>query len=193
MIETLNQIDTEFFLWLNSFHNRFWDSIMFYSTNTITWLPFYLILIFFIFKKHSWQLGLFILLLITLIISASDQGSVHLFKNIFERLRPCHNQELVGLIHQVNGKCGGLFGFISSHASNTFAIAIFISLLFRKKWVWSGMILWASFISYTRIYLGVHYPGDILAGALWGTLLAFGFYQIYIKVGRRYFGIFTNA
>jgi undecaprenyl-diphosphatase len=162
---------------------------MFYSTNTITWIPFYIILIFSIFKKYSWQVSLFILLLIALLISASDQGSVHLFKDVFERLRPCHNQEIVGLVHQVNGKCGGQYGFISSHASNTFAVAIFISLLFRKKWVWYGIISWATFISYTRIYLGVHYPGDILAGALWGSLLAFFFYQIYKKAGSKYFGI----
>ncbi len=179
MMEILNQIDTDLFLWLNSFHNGFWDKIMFYSTKTISWIPLYIILIFFIFKKFSWQNAVILLVLISLMITASDQGSVQLFKNVFERLRPCHNPDLAGLVHQVNGKCGGLYGFISSHASNTFATAIFISLLFQRKWIWIGMLGWASFVSYTRIYLGVHYPGDITGGAIWGGFVGLVFYYIH--------------
>ncbi|MCF8373494.1 MAG: phosphatase PAP2 family protein [Bacteroidales bacterium] len=173
---------------MNSLHSSFWDVVMFYSTKTITWLPLYLVITFYLFKKFGWQQALFTLLFISFLIAASDQGSVHFFKNVFQRLRPCHDPNLAGLVHQVNDKCGGRFGFISSHASNTFATAIFISLLFNKKWLWIGMITWASFVSYTRIYLGVHYPGDILGGTIWGILIGYVFYRIYKKSQGRCFG-----
>lgn len=187
-MEAVQQIDTDFFLWLNSFHNAFWDVVMFYSTKTLTSLPLYLFLTYFLFKKLGWQQALFTLLFISFVIAAADLGSVYLFKNVFQRLRPCHNPDLAGLVHQVNGKCGGRFGFISSHASNTFSIAIFFSFLFKKKWLWIGMLIWAAFVSYTRIYLGVHYPGDILCGAIWGSLIGFVFYRIYNRSAGRCFG-----
>jgi len=188
-MELLRQIDTEFFLWLNSFHNSFWDVIMFYSTKTTTWLPLYAFLIFYLFWKKGWQQALFTLLFVSLVIAAADLGSVHLFKNVFERLRPCHEPDLAGLVHQVNGKCGGRFGFISSHASNTFANAMFFSLLIKKRWAWIGLFSWAAFVSYTRIYLGVHYPADILGGTVWGCLIGFTFYRIYLKSQGRCFGV----
>lgn len=188
MMELIQQFDKDFFLWLNSFHNSFFDVVMFYATKTLTWLPLYLVITFYLFKEFGWQQALFTLLFISLMIAASDQGSVHFFKNVFQRLRPCHDPDLAGLVHQVNGKCGGRFGFISSHASNTFAMAIFISSLFKRKWLWIGMITWATFVSYTRIYLGVHYPGDILGGAIWGVLVGYVLYKIYKKSEGRCFG-----
>lgn len=179
MIEILNNIDTELLLYLNSFNNEFFDIIMWYITLTVSWIPFYTLLIFFIYRKYNLKHGSYILLFLLISIAVADFGSVHLFKEVFQRLRPCHNPDLQGLIHIVNNKCGGQFGFISSHASNTFSIAMFISLVFRKKYIWIGMMIWASIIAYSRIYLGVHYPGDILAGALWGMVVSYLFYHIY--------------
>ncbi len=167
MIETLLNWDTQFFLFLNGLNSPFWDPIMVFASGKLTWLPFYLLLIFFIARKHGWK-TLWWLVAIALVIVASDQISVGLFKNVFQRLRPCHTPDLNGLIHIV-GKCGGKFGFVSSHAANTFGVAVFLSLLFRNKWATLGLISWAAFVSYSRIYLGVHFPGDILCGALLGA------------------------
>jgi len=178
MIEILNDIDTRLFLFLNSFNNEVFDIVMSYITITATWIPFYILLIYFIYKKYKFKYGSYILIFLILSIAAADFGSVHLFKNVFHRLRPCHNIDLQDLIHLVNSKCGGQFGFISSHAANVFSIAMFISLLFKNKYVWISMMIWAMLISYSRIYLGVHYPGDILGGALWGMLVSYLFYSI---------------
>ncbi|MHC1702910.1 MAG: phosphatase PAP2 family protein [Tenuifilaceae bacterium] len=167
MIETLLNLDTQLFLFLNGLNSPFWDPVMVFASGKLTWLPFYLLLIFFIARKHGWK-TLWWLVAIALVIVAADQISVGLFKNVFQRLRPCHTPDLNGLVHLV-GKCGGKFGFVSSHAANTFGVAVFLSLLFKNKWATLGLIFWAAFVSYSRIYLGVHFPGDILCGALLGA------------------------
>ena len=116
---------------------------------------------------------LWIFLTVIIIITISDQVSVHAFKNVFLRFRPCHDPELEGLVHIVNGKCGGEFGFYSSHASNHFALAVFLSFIFRGRlrFFTPVILLWAGVISYSRIYLGVHFPFDVLAGAIAGTVI----------------------
>ena len=118
--------------------------------------------------KKRWQLFPMLLLSI-LVVSLADQSSVHLFKNVFQRLRPCHEPALEGLVHLVNNKCGGQYGFISSHAANTFGVAFLALLWIRKRWFTAVMLLWALLVAYSRIYLGVHYPGDVLVGGLWGA------------------------
>ncbi|MFO7755913.1 MAG: phosphatase PAP2 family protein, partial [Bacteroidales bacterium] len=122
---------------------------------------------------------LLIIPIIILTVTASDQLSVHAFKEVFQRLRPCHEPELSGLVHTVNNKCGGLYGFVSSHAANSFAVAVLSLGLLRKKWFTAGILFWAALVSYSRVYLGVHYPGDIIGGALLGTLIAYAFLLLY--------------
>jgi len=112
----------------------------------------------------------------------ADQGSVHLFKNVFERLRPCHCEQIRNSIHIVNNHCGGQFGFVSSHATNTFALAIFMSLFFKNKAVSVLLIIWAIIVAYSRIYLGVHYLGDVLGGAILGIVIAFIVYYLFKKI-----------
>jgi undecaprenyl-diphosphatase len=167
MIEKLRAIDENLFIWLNSFHADWLDPIMLQMSGTVTWFPFYAILIYLIYRADKkgiwWVLGG---AAITILIS--DQVTSGLMKPFFERLRPCHEERLEGIIHNY-GRCGGLFGFVSSHAANTFGIAIFLNLRLQEKLPFlKWLFLWAFIISYTRIYLGVHYPIDIILGALVG-------------------------
>jgi undecaprenyl-diphosphatase len=178
MLEFLNDIDTQLFLFLNGFNSPVWDKIMWLISGTYIWLPFYGVILFLIFRKlksKGW-ITLFVLILLVLI---ADQGSVHLFKNVFQRLRPCHQPQIADLVHIVNGKCGGNYGFVSSHAANTFAFATFIFLFFKHTPSRFLLYIWAALVSYSRIYLGVHYPFDILGGAVWGIIAAYGLFRIH--------------
>ena len=148
-----------------------------------TWIPLYALLLFLIIREYKWR-SLLILLFIAILITLSDQLSVHLFKNTVERLRPCHNPEIMESVHLVKEHCGGLYGFVSSHAANSFALAVFlIGFLGRKfKYFTLLILLWAAIISYSRVYLGVHYPGDIIVGAIFGALLGYILQIIYHKI-----------
>jgi undecaprenyl-diphosphatase len=168
MIEQIKTWDEDLFLWLNSFHSDWLDVVFFQITETVTWIPFYLILIYFIYKADPkgiwWVLGG-----IAVTILIADQTTSGLMKPIFERLRPCHDNRWDGVIHNY-GRCGGLYGFASSHAANTFGFATFLNLKMKGKLRFlHWLFLWAALISYTRIYLGVHYPIDVLTGAAVGA------------------------
>ena len=180
MLEYLQNLDVKLFLYLNAQNSPFFDKIMLFISGKIEWVPLYLFLIFWIFYRFR-KKGWLFLALTLLVFALTDLGSVHLFKNVFERLRPSRNPELEGLVHLVNGYRGGMYGFISSHAANTFGLAVFISLLFREKWLVISILIWATVASYSRIYLGVHYPLDIICGALWGVLMAAGVFLCYKK------------
>jgi undecaprenyl-diphosphatase len=176
LIETLKSWDTQLFLFLNGKHNVFWDFVMFWASEKLIWVPIYILFIYLIIRYYKKNAYLIIISAIVM-IAASDLISVHVFKNVFMRLRPCHEPELEGLIHLVKNKCGGEFGFVSSHAVNHFAMAVFFSIIFfrRIRFFILLIMLWAAFVSYSRIYLGVHYPGDVICGAFAGAALGFLF------------------
>ena len=176
MIETLKNWDTQLFLFLNGKHNAFWDFVMFWASEKLIWIPLYILLFYLIFsyyKKNGW----WIIPAGIIMVALTDQLSVHAFKNIVMRLRPCHEPGLEGLVHLVKNKCGGDFGFVSSHAVNHFAIAGFFSVIFYKKirFFIPAVMLWATLISYSRIYLGVHYPGDVICGGIVGLITGYLF------------------
>jgi len=152
---------------------------MWWISDRFIWLPLYLLITGYLIYRYKWKVIL-ILLLTALLITMSDQGSVHLFKEVFKRLRPCHNPEISHLVHIVRGHCGGQYGFVSSHAANSFAVASYSLLLIRNRYYTISIIFWALLVSYSRIYLGVHYPGDILGGAILGVVLGYIIYRLFI-------------
>lgn len=176
----LVHLDQQLFLFLNSLHNSFFDPLMFALSGKLIWAPLYAAILVYIAMKEKNQKNFwFILLFIAIAVFFADRGSA-LIKDIVQRPRPCHEPALEGLVHIVNGKCGGMYGFISSHAANAFNVA-FISLLYiRKRWYSISIIIWAIVVGYTRIYLGVHYPGDVICGSVYGALVAWGVYRLYL-------------
>ncbi|MBR5603616.1 MAG: phosphatase PAP2 family protein [Bacteroidales bacterium] len=172
MIDFLTNIDTELFLFLNGLHTYWLDPIMTFISGKITWAPFYIVLLYLVIKKYKKQ-SILIIIGIILLIICSDQISSGIFKPIFERPRPCHNEAIKNLVYLPNGHCGGAYGFISSHACNTFALAAYLTLILKKHYKKIALIMfvWAALVAYSRIYMGVHYPGDVIVGAAVGTLI----------------------
>ena len=180
MLDKLIAFDTKVFLCLNGLHSPVWDKIMWYISGKLEWLPLYLILLGYIIYRYRWH-SIVILIAISIAITLADQLSVLVFKETIQRLRPTHNPDIGHLVHVVNDYRGGSFGFVSNHAANSFVLASFLSLLFRKNYLTLFLLIWAGLVSYSRIYLGVHYPGDILGGAIFGSLIGWLTYQLYIK------------
>ncbi|MBN2486774.1 MAG: phosphatase PAP2 family protein [Bacteroidales bacterium] len=185
MTDWLIHIDTKFFLFLNSFNSPFFDNVMWHISGKWEWLPLYAILLWAIINRYR-QKSIAVVLAIVAIIALADMVSSQLIKESVARLRPSNAPELEGLVHIVNGYRGGRYGFVSSHAANSFALAVFLSVLFKKKWFTLSIFLWALLVSYSRIYLGVHYPGDILGGALLGAFSALLVYYVYALYKSRF-------
>ena len=186
-IQQLIEVDQQLLLALNGSGSLFWDGVMWVVSDTKTWLLAAIVLIYIIFKNTKLLHALFIVVMVAVVITCADQFASGLCKPYFHRFRPAQDPNLMYLVDVVNGYRGGQYGFISSHAANTFAFATFISLLIRNRWLTCVMFLWAAVPSYSRIYLGVHYPGDVLCGALAGSVIAVIVYAAYRFVACRYF------
>ena len=174
MMDWLINLDRELFLFLNGLHVDWLDYVMVFISSTAGWIPFYAILLALVVWKYK-KNSVWVILCIALLVTCSDQISAHVFKPIFQRPRPCHDEVIQELVYLPRGHCGGAYGFISSHACNVFAVAIFVAHVLRQyfsKIVWI-MFPWATVVAYSRIYMGVHFPGDVLAGAAVGLVIGF--------------------
>lgn len=186
-IQQLIEADKALLLSLNGSDSLFWDGFMWTVTDTRTWIAAMVVLLYVIFKNNRISQGIVITLMVGLCVLLADQFASGLCKPFFARFRPTQDPELMYMVQTVNGYRGGLYGFISSHAANTFAVAMFVSLLVRYLPFTCMMFLWASIPSYSRIYLGVHYPGDILCGAVAGLTVGGLVYLLYAYICRRCF------
>jgi undecaprenyl-diphosphatase len=181
MIDHLIELDKQLFLFFNGMHAAWLDPVMEVFPEKEASVPLYAFLLYHIYrsyKQKTWS----ILLAIGLLILMTDQFTSGLMKPFFERPRPSHEPTLEGMVHMVNGYSGGKYGFASSHSANTFGIAMFLSCLLKveKPWI-NWLFLWAALVSYTRIYLGVHYPGDIIVGALIGIAFGWLVFKLYVR------------
>jgi len=184
MIDQLIALDTKLFLFLNGLHTPWLDPVMAAISGSLVWLPLYGYVLFLIIRDHKMNSWL-PLLGIGLTILLADQTTSTLMKPFFARLRPSHDPGLAGIVHLVNGYTGGTYGFASGHAANTFGAATFVTLLFHptKRWA-PWLFAWASVVSYSRIYLGVHYPADIVVGGTVGVLSGWISFMLYRRIER---------
>ena len=190
MIELIEKIDKEVFLFINGWNGEMADNIMYFVSEKWVWIPLYAFITFLIFKKYGWK-TFYIILPILLVIIGTDQLSV-LIKNEVGRYRPCHNLDLMAIVHKVNNHCGGTFGFVSSHSANAFGLFAYLGLILKTGFKNLKIILffWACLLAYSRVYLGVHYPADVLGGALLGILISYLLFKIvklsYSKINVNY-------
>jgi undecaprenyl-diphosphatase len=195
MLEFLLQLDRDLFLFLNGLHATWLDPIMFFLTRRLAWIPLYLFLMWLCIRTFGWR-TLLLLLFFTLLITLSDQ-TTNVFKSYFQRPRPSKDESLEGLVQLVNGyRGGGKFGFVSAHSANSFALAVFVIRLMSKKhrFLIPLMLSYAVLNAYTRVYLGVHYPADILVGGLVGAIIGYFVFELWKLADQRiYFNRLQQA
>lgn len=184
MLQQLLYYDTQLFLWLNSWHADWLDTPMYWISEAKTWIPFYLLLIVLIIRQ-SGKKAIGVVMMIALVIVLADGITSKGMKPYFQRPRPSHETAIQKEVHIVREYRGGAYGFASSHAANTFGLAMLLFLGYRRKWRYVGwMFVWAFLVSYSRIYLGVHYPLDIVCGAGVGMWTAYSVLALYQLIFR---------
>lgn len=188
-MHSLLSVDQSLFFLINGHSSPWLDWIMWHISQPLTWVPLYLTLAYVLVRNHLPTRWFWILLSFGLLIFLCDFVVTHAIKNTVQRLRPSHDpaiQHLVHLLKDASGQIykGGSFGFFSSHASNHMGMAVLFVLWIRPrhKWITALLLLWASIIAVSRIYLGVHYPSDILAGMAYGAFMAVAVYQLFNRL-----------
>lgn len=186
-IQQLIETDQSLLLALNDSSSLLWDGVMWIVTDTKTWIPAIIALLYVVFKNNKLYQGLTIVLMFALAVTIADQIASGICKPYFARPRPAQDPEIMYLVHVVNGYRGGMYGFMSSHAANTFVVAMLASLIIRSLPFTVMIFLWAAIPTFSRIYLGVHYPGDIVCGGLEGCLTGVLVYLLYRFIQKKFF------
>lgn len=185
-MEALSTLDSDLFLYLNGLHAGWMDKVMTLVTDMWIWFPLYLLLIYWTVKQYG-KRWWWVIAGVAFVVLCSDQLSSHVLKPYFQRLRPCFNEDFEGLLHLPKGLAGGRYSFTSSHAANTFSIATFLTAALRNYRPWAAILLffWAFVSSYSRIYIGFHYPGDIVCGAILGALVGMVIWKLFQMVQKK--------
>ena len=184
-LQRLVDIDKQMMLTLNGSNSLYMDGVMKIYTSTVVWIPVALLLLFVVMKNNSPRGTILSVFAVALTIVATDQVSSHLIKPLVARLRPCNDPTIMHLIDTFNNYRSAGYSFTSSHACNSFGIFAIVSLIVRNRTLSLSLLLWACINSYSRIYLGVHFPGDILCGAIIGSVIGVVIYLIYAFVRKR--------
>lgn len=187
MIDSLIEKDIELLIYLNNLGSVQWDSFWLFITNKFTAIPLYFFLLYVTYKQYGLKKTFLAILFVIVLIFISDQTS-NLFKYSFKRLRPCHNDAVSPLIRLVKERCGGLYAFFSAHAANSMAIAIFFGFLLKNKFKYLLYLLlfWALIVAYSRIYIGVHFPLDVITGLFFGLFYGIIFYYVFKLVIKKF-------
>jgi len=187
MLEELLHLDKDVFLFLNGLGTASWDDFWQFISNKFSAIPFYIFLLIISYRKYGFKSTLVLLVSVGLLITVSDQLS-NFFKYGLGRLRPCHDADVVATMRLVKSYCGGRYGYFSAHASNAFAIAVFFGALLKSEMKYAPFffLLWAALVAYSRVYIGVHFPLDILTGGFIGTFLGWLFVKLYIFALRKF-------
>ncbi|MCH4552938.1 MULTISPECIES: phosphatase PAP2 family protein [Aestuariibaculum] len=186
MIDKLIQLDTELFLYLNNLGTPAWDGLWLAITAKLTFVPLYAILLYLLYKKFGLRSLLIFVVVIALMITFTDQVT-NLFKRTFERPRPCRADGVMDQMRFIAERCGK-YGFFSGHASNSMAAAIFAGLMLRTyyKNLIFILLFWSAIVAYSRIYVGVHYPLDLICGLTFGAISGFMFYKLSLYLLKRF-------
>ncbi len=186
MLEQLLELDKTLFLYLNNLGNSSWDAFWMFITNKFSSIPLYAILLFFAFRLLGLKKTGLLLVFIVLLIITTDQLA-NFFKYGVQRLRPCHDIDVNTLMRLVKSHCGGKYGYFSAHSANSFAIACFFTLVLRRSFRYVGILLfvWAAFVAYSRIYIGVHFPLDVISGVFIGLFLSWLYFMLFGLASQR--------